>query len=66
MSRRRRFFGIWRLDFSQTGAVAAGLAKADPVTREKIRAEVLRIAEGHLSGGTLRLACGTHVVSGIK
>jgi SAM-dependent methyltransferase len=56
----------WDFITEVAAPVVAGLAKADPSTRERIRTEVLRIAEGHVSGGALRLTCATHVLSGIK
>jgi hypothetical protein len=46
--------------------VAAGLAKADAKTRDKIRQEVFEAAAKSVRGGNLMLNCGTWIVTATK
>jgi hypothetical protein len=46
--------------------VAAGLSKADPPTRAKIKDAVLRLASEHTASGKVRLTGAAIVVTGEK
>ncbi len=58
--------GYWDFMNDIAAPVVAGLAKADEVTRERIRVKVLDLARGHVRDGAVRMLSMATVVVGTR
>ncbi|HEY0421445.1 MAG TPA: methyltransferase domain-containing protein [Acetobacteraceae bacterium] len=58
--------GYWEFMNDIAAPVVAGMAKADEAKRERIRAEVLDLARGHMRNGAVQMASTATVVVGTR
>ena len=56
----------WEFMTDIAAPVVAGLAKADELTRERIRVEVLDLARRSLNNGTVRMRSTARVIVGTR